>query len=61
MQKQLDQLHDKYLQSAATILSATQLEQFKKSLEQQRTMQAMGLKMAAQMFGQQKPAPQKPQ
>ncbi len=56
MQKQLDQLQDKYLQTAGNILSAPQLEQFKKSLEQQRAMQAMGLKMAAQMFGEQKPA-----
>lgn len=60
MQKQLEQLQDKYLQSAAKILNTTQLEQFKKSMEQQRAMQAMGLKMAAQMFGQQKQSPQNP-
>jgi hypothetical protein len=60
MQEQLEQLQDKYLQSAAKILNATQLEQFKKSSEQQRAMQAMGLKMAAQMFGQQQQSPQNP-
>jgi hypothetical protein len=60
MQKQLDHLRDQYLQSAANILSAPQLERFKKALDQQRAMQAMGLKMAAQMFGQQKPPPAKP-
>lgn len=57
MQKQLEQVNNNYLQSAATILSATQLEQFKKYLEQDRAMQTMGLKMAWQMFGKQQQQP----
>lgn len=56
MMKILSGLHERYLQRAGLILNSSQLEQFKKSLEQQRTMQMMSLKMAAQMLGQHKPA-----
>ena len=47
----LAQLQEKSTERAATVLTASQLAQFKKSQDQMRTMQEMGLKMAAQMFG----------
>ena len=46
------QLEQKCLTRASGMLSAAQVEQFKRSQEQQRAMQEMGLRMAAQMFGQ---------
>lgn len=55
MQKVLERLQDKYVETAAGVLSATQLEQFKKTMEQQRAMQEMGLKMAAKMFAEPTP------
>ena len=60
MEKVLDELQGRYLQNAGAILSATQLEHFKKSLEQMHAMQAMGLKMAAQMFDEQQAPPVAP-
>ena len=52
------QLQEQSLARAAAVLSPAQLEQFKSSQAQQRAMQEMGMKMAAQMFGQ--PAETKP-
>jgi len=49
--KQIDQLHQQYNQTAATVLAPAQLEQFAKFLEQWRAMQAAGLKLGAQQFG----------
>ena len=54
--KQMEQMQAQYADRAATILSPAQLEQFKKSMEQQRAMMTGAMKMAAQMFGQQNPA-----
>jgi hypothetical protein len=53
MEKALDQLgklQDRYAVRAADVLSPAQLEQFKRHQTQQRAMQQMGIKMAAQMF-----------
>lgn len=55
-----EQSQAKYLERAATILSPTQLEQFKKSQEQQRALMQMGIKMASQMFGEEKKTPPPP-
>jgi len=52
--KQLDQVQQRYAERAASILNPAQLEQFKKFQQQWATLQAAGLKMAAQMFGQNK-------
>ncbi len=43
-------LHEQYLMKAGEILTSEQLNQFKTSLEQQRSMQEMAMKMAARMF-----------
>lgn len=53
--KQLEQLQAQYVEKAGTILTPTQLEKFKTSVQQMQSMQTMGLKMAAQFFGEQKP------
>lgn len=45
-------LQSQYTARAATILTPAQLEQFMASQRQQQAMQEMGMKMAAQMFGQ---------
>lgn len=45
-------LQEQYTVRAATILTPSQLEQFKASQKQQQAMQEMGMKMAAKMFGQ---------
>jgi len=59
LQKQMEQLQQKYAERAAAILTPTQLEQFTKWQQQWSTMQLAGLKMAAAMFGN-KGAPQAP-
>ncbi len=46
-----DQLNQKYLTRAQTILSAEQLAAYEKSLKAQQEMMKMGMKMAASMFG----------
>ncbi len=51
--QQMEQLQQRNLARAATILTPAQLEQFKQYQKQMANMQSMGLKMAAQMFGQQ--------
>jgi len=50
-------LQEQYVAKAATILTPSQLEQFKANQKQQQAMQEMGMKMAAKMFGQGQPAP----
>ncbi len=54
--QQMDQLQQRNLARAETILTPTQWEQFKQYQKQMANMQTMGLKMAAQMFGQQSKA-----
>jgi len=49
--QELAVLQERHAARAAEILTEKQLEQFRASQEQQRGMQEMGLKMAAQMFG----------
>jgi len=49
--KQMELLQQHYADRAGTILSPVQLDQFTKWLQQLNTMQAAGMKMAAQMFG----------
>jgi hypothetical protein len=51
LSKDMAKLQDQYTAQAASILTPGQLEQFKNNQEQQRAMQEMGMKMAAQMFG----------
>jgi hypothetical protein len=55
--KQMDQLQQRNTARAATILTPVQLEQYVKFQSQQRTMQEMGMKMAAQMFSAKAAAP----
>ncbi|MGA2602988.1 MAG: hypothetical protein ABSG14_02040 [Verrucomicrobiia bacterium] len=50
-----EQLQKQYADSAASILTPAQLDQFTKFQQQLSTMQAADMKMAAQMFGQNKP------
>jgi len=57
---QLEQMHAKYVERATAILTPQQLEQFRSSLEQQRSMMTVAMKMAGQMFGQSEPAPPAP-
>lgn len=45
------QLQEKNTERASAVLTASQLTQFKKSQEQLRALQEMGMKMAGQMFG----------
>ena len=52
--QQMEQLQQRNLARAAAILTPTQLEQYKQYQKQMANMQAMGLKMAVQMFGQPK-------
>jgi hypothetical protein len=49
-----DQLSQKYLARAQTILSADQYATYQKSLKTQQDMMKMGMKMAASMFGKKK-------
>ena len=49
--KQMEQLQKRYAERAAAILTPAQLEQFTKWQQQLSAMQAAGLKMASQMFG----------
>ena len=49
-----DQLSQRYLARAQTILSPTQYETYAKSLKSQQEMMKMGMKMAASMFGKKK-------
>jgi hypothetical protein len=44
-------LHEQHVARAAEILTEAQLRQFRASLEQQLSMQEMGLRMASQMLG----------
>lgn len=55
--KQMDQLQQRNAARAATILTPVQLDQYVKFQSQQRTMQEMGMKMAAQMFSAKAAAP----
>ena len=59
MLKQMEQMQQAYANRAAAILTPAQLEQFTKWQQQLSAMQAAGMKMAAQMFGN-KGAPQPP-
>ncbi|HVM59480.1 MAG TPA: hypothetical protein VMV72_01310 [Verrucomicrobiae bacterium] len=52
--KQQEQLQKQYAESASSILTPAQLDQFTKFQQQMATMQAAGMKMAQQMFGQNK-------
>lgn len=49
--KMQDQLQQQNAQSATAILNPAQMEQFTKFQQQMSAMQAAGMKMAAQMFG----------
>jgi hypothetical protein len=49
--QQLDQLNQKYMDSARAILSPDQLDAFQKYLNNQQQLQKMGMQMAAKMFG----------
>ncbi len=49
--KQMEELQKRYAQRAAAILTPAQLERFTEWQEQISAMQAAGLKMALQMFG----------
>jgi hypothetical protein len=51
LSKQMDQMQQAYANRAATILTPAQLEQFTKWQQQMSAMQAAGMKMAVQMFG----------
>src|ERR1051326_64641 len=51
-QKEMEDLHQHYLDRAKTILTPEQLDPFGKFLNGQREMQKVGFKMAASMFGQ---------
>ena len=51
LEKQMEQLQQKYAARAAGILTPAQLEQFTKWQQQWNAMQMAGLKMSAQMFG----------
>ena len=55
--KEFEQLQQRYADRAAAILTPAQLEQFIKWQQQFSTMQAAGLKMAAQMFGNKSSSP----
>jgi hypothetical protein len=57
--KMLERLQQQYTNRAVAILSPQQFQQFQQYMDQQRAMQTMAMKMAAQMFGN-KPAPQPP-
>jgi len=48
--QEMVRLQENYISRAGDILSEPQVEQFKKTMQQQRAMQEMGLKMAQQMF-----------
>jgi hypothetical protein len=52
-----EQLNQRYLARAQTILSAEQYAAYQKSLTAQQEMAKMGMKMAAQMFNAKKPTP----
>jgi hypothetical protein len=54
--QQMEQLQQRSLARAETILNPAQLEQYRQYQKQMANMQTMGLKMAAQLFGQPKPA-----
>jgi glutathionylspermidine synthase len=51
-QKEMEQLHQQYLDRAKTILTPEQLDPFGKFLNSQRELQRAGFKMAMTMFGQ---------
>jgi hypothetical protein len=57
LEKQMEQLRQKYAERAAGILTPAQLEQFTKWQKQWNAMQMAGLKMSAQMFGNKPSAP----
>ncbi|MFC1497930.1 hypothetical protein ACFLS1_05590 [Verrucomicrobiota bacterium] len=50
---ELTQIQDKYIARAEEILTDSQMKQFRNSLDQQRAMQEMGMKMTIQIFGKQ--------
>ena len=52
--KKEEDLHNRVLNQANTVLSPDQVETFRKSLNQMREMQQFGLKMGKQMFQQKK-------
>ena len=52
-----EQLQKQYADSAASILTPAQLDQFTKFQQQMSAMQAASMKMASQMFGQKNPSP----
>jgi len=60
MEKQMEQLQQRYADQAKTILTPAQLEQFTAWQKQFSTMQLAGLKMAAAMFGNKGAAPTPP-
>jgi hypothetical protein len=49
--KQLEQLQQRYADRAAVVLTPEQLEQFTRFQQQMSTMQAAGMKMFVQMYG----------
>jgi hypothetical protein len=51
-QKEMEDLHQQYLERAKTILTPEQLDPFTKFLKSQRELQKAGFKMAMTMFGQ---------
>ncbi len=55
--KEMERLQQRYAERAGMILSPEQLEQFTKWQQQWSAMQAAGLKMASQMFGNKTPPP----
>ena len=49
--EEMETLQTRYAERAQTILSPAQMESFRKSQDQQRQMQKMGIQMAIQMMG----------
>jgi hypothetical protein len=58
--KQMEQLQQRYAERAASILTPAQQTQFTTFVHQMGSMQAAGLKMAAQMFGNKGTSPPPP-
>ena len=56
----MEQMHGRYVQRAADILNDQQLSQFEASLQQQRNMQAMSMRMMQRMMGRDEPPPPPP-
>ena len=49
--EETDQLNQRFLGQAQSILNAEQLEAFQRHLQQQQTMQRLGMQMGARLFG----------